>query len=187
MFGEKVWITFGIPVHPKGVGWSWGQGSKQASQVLPPQTRKTIPFSLLAVGINMREQDDVVLYYEDWSLSTYFWPYVLYDKAVVVHDNVPHWAIISPCASTPWDSWDWGNDPKQLTSYRTLTQNNHHQQVSVCLQALWSHLLSASKSPSIIPSASRWLSKLVGRKSSDVPLCSHWLVRSCGERVCSVL
>lgn len=34
MLGDKVVLTVGIPVHPKGVGWSWGQGSVQASQVL---------------------------------------------------------------------------------------------------------------------------------------------------------
>ncbi len=41
-WGEETWLTVGVPVHPKGVGWGWGQGSVQASQVLPHQTGKTI-------------------------------------------------------------------------------------------------------------------------------------------------
>ncbi len=29
MLGDQVWLTAGVPVHPKDVGWGWGQGSVQ--------------------------------------------------------------------------------------------------------------------------------------------------------------
>ncbi len=38
----KVWLTVGVPAHPKGVWWGWGQGSVETSSVLPHQTGKTI-------------------------------------------------------------------------------------------------------------------------------------------------
>ena len=38
--GNKVWLTAGVPVHPKGVGWGWGQGSLHASPT--PNTEKHI-------------------------------------------------------------------------------------------------------------------------------------------------
>ncbi len=40
MLGDRVWLTVGVPVHPKGVGWGGGQGSVQERQV-PHQTGKT--------------------------------------------------------------------------------------------------------------------------------------------------
>lgn len=42
MLGGKPWLTVGIPVDPKGVGWARGHASVQASQVTPDQTGKTI-------------------------------------------------------------------------------------------------------------------------------------------------
>ncbi len=42
MLGDKVWLTVDVPIQPRGVGWGWRQSSVQASQVLPPHTRKII-------------------------------------------------------------------------------------------------------------------------------------------------
>lgn len=38
MQGNKVWLTVGVPVHPKSVAWGRGQGSVQASDVPPKLT-----------------------------------------------------------------------------------------------------------------------------------------------------
>lgn len=27
VLADKVWLTVGLPVHPKGAGWGWGQDS----------------------------------------------------------------------------------------------------------------------------------------------------------------
>ena len=35
MLGENVWLAVSVPVHPKGIGQGWGQGSMQTSEVLP--------------------------------------------------------------------------------------------------------------------------------------------------------
>ncbi len=45
----KAWLTVGIPVHPKGVGWSRGQGPVQGSQVLQQQNLENYPFVYLAL------------------------------------------------------------------------------------------------------------------------------------------
>lgn len=44
MLGKKAWLPVGIPVQTKGIGWGWGQGSVQVSQLLPHQTLKTFSF-----------------------------------------------------------------------------------------------------------------------------------------------
>ncbi len=40
--GDQVWLTVGVPVHPKGVGCDQGLGFEQASQVLLNHTGRTI-------------------------------------------------------------------------------------------------------------------------------------------------
>lgn len=47
MLGDKTWLAVGV--HPKSERWGIGQGSVQACQVPPHQTRKTFFFMELAV------------------------------------------------------------------------------------------------------------------------------------------
>ena len=42
MLGDLARLTVSVPIHPKGVRWGSGQGSVQASQVLPHRSRQTI-------------------------------------------------------------------------------------------------------------------------------------------------
>ncbi len=44
MLGDKVWLSVGVPVHPKIVGWGCGHSSAQASQVSSRQTGKKYVF-----------------------------------------------------------------------------------------------------------------------------------------------
>lgn len=76
------------------------------------------------------------------------------------------------CGSWICDSKTSHDNRKQHTSHKTLTYNNKDSQLV---------------SPSISSSVSHQLCELFGRTSSDVPLCSHWPVRSCGEHACCVL
>lgn len=40
--GDDVWLTVGVPVHPKCTGWGESQGSVSTSQDLAQQTGNTI-------------------------------------------------------------------------------------------------------------------------------------------------
>lgn len=44
MLNETAWLAISILVHPKGVRWGWGQGTVQASQVLPHPKSSNIVF-----------------------------------------------------------------------------------------------------------------------------------------------
>lgn len=46
---DKARLTVGVAIHPKGVGWDWGQGSVRASSSTP-NWGKTVSFTNLARG-----------------------------------------------------------------------------------------------------------------------------------------
>lgn len=61
------WCTVGVPVHPKDVGWAYGQAYVQTSPVLPQQTGKIISLWSWLCAVTLK-QDRVKLLLQSWKL-----------------------------------------------------------------------------------------------------------------------
>ncbi len=164
-----------FPFHPESLRWSWSLG---ADNFFHTKQVKTVSLWLCVrryyVETNYWQKHYWKLLHRDWRTVHILLAlrYIWYSKGNI-------WSCPT-CASPP--AMSSCATLRRLNNSTRQQQNNRHQ-VFICLSA---DTLITSRGSSITSSVTHRLCELVGRTSSDVPLCSHWHVHSCGERVCCV-